>query len=187
MTFSYKYIGLTIGILIYFISFLFFGRKQETYQILLLIGLVTSAIFYLIILCSKGSLITKLLWTVYVLISISLQQFAEPILIDSSYRIYLKQTNNTLADINSILMQKTGAVTVFADTIFIENDILSTEEKLQLRKGREKLGVYQIAKSDNKVYYGLWGFLDVRLGITFLSNPTISNNQYRHITGNWYR
>lgn len=187
LTFSYKHIGLLIGFLLFFISFLFFGRQQGTYQILLLIGFATSLIFSLIILFNKGQLITKAFWTGFVVIFIMIQKLAEPIMIDYSYRIYIKQNRNTLEDINSILMQKNGEVIVLADTVLIKNDILSNNEKLKLRKGREKLGVYQITKSGNRVYYGLWGFLDVRLGITFKPTPNISDKQFRHLTDNWYR
>ena len=106
MTLPFKHIGLLIGVVLTFVSFLFFGRQQGTYQVLLICGLVTTLIFYLTILFGKGHLKTKIFWTVVV--------------------------------------------------------------------------VYIISKSDKGIYYGLWGFLDVRLGITYWTGIVKPDNKYQH-------
>lgn len=185
MKFSFKHIGLLIGIVLIFISFLFFGRQQGTYQILLIIGLATSFIFYLTTLFGKNYLTTKIFWTVVVIFCAIIQQLTEPFLIDTSYRIYISQNKNVLTDINKILINKQGDITILNDSIS-KGDQLTTLESDKLREGRKKLGVYLISKSDNRIYYGLWGFLDVRLGITYLTDKIKPDNKYRHLTGNWF-
>ena len=184
MTLFFKHIGLVLGVLLIFVSFLFFGRQQSTYQVLVICGLVVAIIFYLIILFGKDHLKSKIYWTVVVVLCAICQQVTEPFLIDTSYRVYIWDNENELTEINNILSHKQG-------DIFILNDSISTGEhftKLErdkLREGRKNLGVYMISKSGDKIYYGLWGFLDVRLGITyFIDKPELGAN-YRHLTGNW--
>jgi len=186
MTFSFKHVGLLIGLISVIVSFTFFGRQQDLYDIFLTGGLLISLIFFLIIFFGKGTSKSKLIWTVIVVLFIVLQRLTEPILIDSSYRIYIRQNENILADINNILLHKTGDITILNDSITHKYDQLTTYESRELIKGQKKLGTYLISKSDKGIYYGLWGFLDVRLGIIFLTDNTKSENNYRHLTGNWF-
>jgi hypothetical protein len=185
MTFSLKHIGLLIGIILTFISFLFFGRLQGTYQILLICGLLTALIFYLTILFGRSHFKTKIFWTVFIVICYIIKQFTEPFLIDTSYRFYISQNKKILTEINTILTNKKGDITILGDSIY-KGSQLTTLENAKLLEGRRKLGVYFISKSNSGIYYELWGFLDIRLGITFLSDKTKPDNNYRHITGNWY-
>lgn len=187
MTLSFKHTGLLLGIVLVFVSFLFYGRQQDTYLILNIVGLATALILYLTVLFGKGRLKTKLFWAVIIIFSVIVQQLTEPIIIDSSYRIYIAQNKSTLIEINNILLQKRGDIIASADTVIAKSDSFTTDEALRLQTGRKKLGVYQISKFDEGIYYGLWGFLDVRLGITFLLSQSKSGNQYRHLTGNWFR
>jgi hypothetical protein len=185
MTLSFKHIGLLIGIAFVFLSFLFFGRQQGIYQILLFGGLVTALIFYLTILFRKGQLKTKIFWTLVVILCIVVQQLTEPLFIDTSYRIYISQNKNVLTEINNILIDKRADITILNDSI-TKSDQLTTFESNKLREGRKKLGVYIISKSNSGIYYGLWGFLDVRLGITYWTEKNEPDNKYRHLTGNWF-
>ena len=185
MTLSFKHIGLLIGVALTFVSFLFFGRQQDTYQILLICGLVTALVFYLTILFGKGQLNTKIFWTGVVVLCAVVQQFTAPFLIDTSYRFYISQNKNVLTEINNILINKQGDITILNDSIS-KDDQLTVLESDKFREGRKKLGVSIISKSDNGIYYGLWGFLDVRLGITYLTDKIKADNNYRHLTGNWF-
>lgn len=90
-----------------------------------------------------------------------------------------------LTEINNILINKQGDITILNDSIS-KDDQLTVLESDKLREGRKKLGVSIISKSDNGIYYGLWGFLDVRLGITYLTDKIKADNNYRHLTGNWF-
>src|SRR5436853_6616984 len=103
MTVSFKHILLLIGVALVIFSFLFFGRQQDTYQVLLISGIVIATVPYLLILFGKVTLRAKLLWTAVVILCIVIQQLTEPVLINTSYRIFIKQNETTLADINKIL------------------------------------------------------------------------------------
>jgi hypothetical protein len=186
MTFSLKHIGLIVGIALVFVSFFFFGRRQDTYQILLLCGFVTASVSYLTILFGKERIKIRILWTAIVILIGIVQQLTESVIIDSSYRLYINQNKETLTDVSNILTKKNGDIFIFKGHVNVKGDSLTNDELAKLQEAREKLGVYLISKFDTGVYYGLWGFLDVRLGITYLPNKSQSDEQYRHITGNWF-
>ena len=185
MKLSFKHIGLLIGVILTSVSFLFFGRQQGTYQILNIGGLVTALIFYLTILFGKSHFKIKIFWTLVVVLCAAVQQLTEPFLIDTSYRLYISQNKNVLTEINNILINKQGDITILNDSIS-KGDLLTTLESDKIRDGRKKLDVYIISKSDSGIYYGLWGFLDVRLGVTYLTDKVKQDNNYRHLTGNWF-
>lgn len=163
MTLSFKHIGLIVGIVSVFLSFLFFGRQQDTYQILLIGGLATALVFYLTILFGKGHLKTKIFWTAVIVCCAVLQQLTESILIDTSYRYYISKNENTLKEINSILLYKKGDITILNDNVSAKSDTLTFDEEAKLKKGRKQLGVYMISKFDTGIYYGLWGFCKLPL------------------------
>jgi len=186
MTLSFKHIGLLVGITSIFLSFLFAGRQQGTYQILLLGGLATAFVFYLAILFGTDRLKSKLIWSALIVACAVLQWLAEPILVDTSYRYYISQNQSTLSELNDMLQHKQGEVLMLNDSVTAKSDTLTSGEKEKLRRGRKDLGVYIILKTDEGIYYGLWGFLDVRLGITYLPTPEPKSDRYRHLTGNWF-
>ena len=186
MRFSYKHIGLILGILLVVLSFLFFGRLQDTYFWLLVAGLVIALVSYLLIIFGRESTKSKLLWSVVVVLSAVMQQLTEPVIIATSYRFYINQHKDQLAEVNNILERAIGEVYVLKDTIIHPNDEFTLNQMEKLRKAREKLGAYLILKTDNRVYYCLWGFIDVKLGITYWSEKSHPDSRYRNITGNWF-
>ena len=187
MTRYLKQIGLLSGIALVFVSFLFFGRQQGTYQILIISGLVIALVFSLSILLHKRDWKAKVACLAIVVFSALLLHLTEPFIIDQSYCIFIKENGDVLKGIDSLLMQKQGDISVSYDTVISKGEQLNAEEIRKLKEGREKLGVYLIARQDKGIYYGLWGFLDVRLGITYLPGADESNKEYRHLTGNWFR
>lgn len=186
MTGKFKYIGLTLGLFSTIISFLFFGRQQGTYQILLLFGLFGSLIFYLTILFGKDTTKSKIIWTLVLFFAVTIQRLTEPILIKNSYLIYLKSNNKELAAVNNILKDKPGDISILNDEISDNKNLLTPAEKDSLVKLRQELNVYMISKSDNGIYYGLFGFLDVRIGITYWTKSEIPNENYTQLKDKWY-
>ena len=187
MMFSFKHAGLLIGTVSFFCSFLFAGRQQETYFVLLLAGLAMASISYVTILFGKESQKTKLAWTAGVICCAALHTLIEPFLVDTSYRFFISKNRPTLTELNEILRHKSGKITIFNDTILVKSDALTSREKEKLIAGKQALGVYTIFKSQKGIYYGLWGFLDVRCGITYLENKEPPGGSYKHLEGNWYR
>ncbi len=180
-----KHYGLIIGIFLVVFSFLFFGRAQNLYQLLLIVGLLIGLIFSLTILFSKESIKSKIFWTIVIIFSVILQRLSEPILIKSSYLIYLTTHKSELREVNQILSTKLGEISVLNDSVIDKSNILTTVEKEKLSRLRQNLNVYMISKSDNTIYYGFWGFLDVRLGITYLID-TKPNTILKPLKDNWY-
>lgn len=185
MQLSPRHIGLIIGIFSVLSSLLFFGRRQDLFQLISLLGVLTAGSCFIWIIFGKEPLRSKLFWVGVVLIAITIDIFAEPYLIDTSYRIFLAKHKEVLSDVNKILNASKGDVCVMNDTVRSAKGI-DHENKRQLLKAQKQLGVYVISKSDSVVYYGLWVFLDVRLDITYLTSGTIRPGQYRHLTGHWY-
>ena len=187
MRISVRHIGLIVGIFSVLISLLFFGRRQDIFQLLSLLGTFTAIICFIWIIFGNGLVRSKLLWVGVVLLAIAIDVIAEPYLIDASYRIYLARHKEVLSDVNKILNSSKGDIWVMNDTVSVSNgEGISQENRQQLLEAQKQLGVYMITKSDSTIYYGLWGFLDVRLGITYLTSQTMRPDQYRHLTGGWY-
>jgi len=186
MTGKIKRIGLTLGLFSTIISFLFFGRDQGTYQILLLSGLFVSLIFYLTILFGNETTKLKIIWTLVIVLAGAIQWLTEPILIKSSYLIYLNSNDKELATVNNILKDKPGEISILNDDIIDKTNLLSQSEKDSLIKLLQDLNVYMITKTEDGIYYGLWGFLDVRLGITYWTNSEMPNENYRQLKDKWY-
>jgi hypothetical protein len=186
MTGKIKRIGLTLGLFSTIISFLFFGRDQGTYQLLLLSGLLISLIFYLTILFGKETSKSKIIWTLFIVLAVTIQWLTEPILIKSSYLIYLNGNEKELKAVINLLKDKSDDIIILNDNINDKMNLLSQAEKDSLVKLRQGLNVYMISKTENGIYYGLWGFLDVRLGITYWTKSEVPNENYRHLKDKWY-
>jgi hypothetical protein len=182
-----KYIGSITGILAVLLSFLFFGRRQEVYLLLLNSGIIISLICFLWILFGSGTIKAKMAWTGIFALGIILNWLTESYFIYASYRIYLAHHKNELAKVNEILKNKPGEIWILRDSISEKSgSTLSSAEKQALLQEKEKLGVYLILKSDSTIYYGLWGFLDVRLGLTYSLSDRLPNSQYHRLDGNWF-
>lgn len=186
MTGKIKRIGLVIGLISTIISYLFFGRDQGTYQILLLSGLFVSLIFYLTILFGKETSKSKIIWTLLIILAGTIQWLTQPVLIKTSYLIYLNNNDKELTTVNNILKDKSCDISILNDDIIDKMNLLSQSEKESLVKLRKELNVYMITKTEKGIYYGLWGVLDVRLGITYWTKSEVPNESYRQLKGNWY-
>ena len=127
------------------------------------------------------------MWVAIVVFFALIQQLTEPFLIDHSYRIFIRENSDILKEIDNILMKSQGDISISGDSVFCKGEQFSANEIRTLKEGKERLGVYQIYKFDKGIYYGLWGFLKVRLGITYLPGGGEPTKQYRHLTENWFR
>lgn len=187
MQVSLRHIGLIAGILSVLTSFLFFGRQQGTYQVMLLAGIFVSFLCFLWIIFGRGTAKSKLLWTGVVFLGVALNWLTESYFRDTSYRIYISQFERELSETNDILKSKPGEIWIIRDSITAKDGAqLTSLEKQRLLQTRSKLGTYTILKKDSTIYYGLWGFLDVRLGVTFAISGRQPGDQYQHLTGNWF-
>src|SRR4051794_29267949 len=100
MQISVRHIGLIVRILAILTSFLFFGRREETYQLMLLAGLLISGVCFLWIFFGRGTVKSKLLWAGIVAICVVLKWLTETYFIETSYRIYLNQFREELSEMN---------------------------------------------------------------------------------------
>ena len=157
------------------------------YLLIGLLGTLTASICVIWKLFSKGGVRSKLMWVGVVLLTIAVDVAVAPYLIDTSYRIYLAGHKDVLSEANKIFIASKGDVWVMNDSVRLNNSVgMSKENRQKLLGAQKQLGVYMIYKSDSTIHYGLWGFLDVRLGITYFMNPTAPSERYRHLTGSWY-
>jgi hypothetical protein len=187
MTKRIKYIGLILGISLTISSFLFFARQQGTYNLMLLGGLLVSLVAYLAILFGKTSGKSKLIWSVVVVVAIAVQWLTQPILTKCSFLIYLNSNEKTLQAVNRILEHKQGYIAVVNGQINDRTGCLTPSEKDSLFTLRQLLDVYSISKTEDGVYYGLFGFLDVRIGIIYWIKSEMPDESYLPLKGNWYR
>lgn len=178
--------GLLLGIISAVASFLFWATDHDTYLLLITGGLLLSFVCFLVVLFQRGTVKSKLFWTAVVIIAIPVQRLSEPVLIRASYLIFLARHGQELAAVNALLQDKRGSVSVMGHGVYDKDSLLNSGEKDQLRVLRKQLGVYLIGRSDKGVHYGLWGFLDIRLGLTWWTSKQVPDAGNRHLTGNWY-
>ncbi len=181
-----KYIGLALGLFSTTISFLFFGRQHETFQMLLFCGLFLCLISYLTILFSKETIKSKIVFTLFVVLAATIQWLTEPLFIKSSYLIYINRNEDKLLVVNNMLEDKSADIYILNDTISDKSNLLTQAEKDSLVKFRQELNVYMIAKTDHGIYYGLWGFLDLRIGLTYWTNAGNPKDGKTKLKDNWY-
>lgn len=186
MSLKIKHIGLIISLLATIVSFLFHGHQHNVYLLLLMCGILASSIFFIIIILGKGSIKYKLFWTAVIVFSIIIQWLTEPLFVKYSYLFFLHRNRNDLTTANNILSKKTGIIFIIDNEVTDQDSVLTLLERKSLIKLREKLHVYMISKSDNGIHYGLWGFLDVRLGITYWTMTEKPLSKYQHLEGKWY-
>ncbi len=154
---------------------------------MLLGGILVSFLCFLWIVFGSETAKSKLLWTGVVFLGVALNWLTESYFRDTSYRIYISQFEQELGETNDILKTKPGEIWIMGDSITQrEGTNLSPHEKQRLLQARNKLGTYMILKKGSTNYYGLWGFLDVRLGVTFAISGREPGHKYKHLTGNWF-
>ena len=156
-------------------------------MIMLLGGLVTSAVFYFSILFSKEPIKSKVTWTIIVLFAVVIQINTEQFLIKTSYLIFLKTNKAQLESINQILANKPGGIVIVRDKVMKSSGQWNQSEIDELIDRKRKIGAYMLEKTEGGVYYGLYGMLDVRLGVTYWTSNSNKPDNSRHLEGLWYR
>lgn len=186
MTFSIRHIALLIGILTIILSFLWFGRDTDTYQIIIIAGLVIASISFLVILFKKDSFKSKLLWTLVVIASIGLQWMTESFLVKHSYRYFIKQHENTLNSVTGLIQTTKSNLFLSPSSELWTRNGFTTQQANEINEGLEKTGISFIDKDSSKIFYMTWGRLDVSHGIYYFFPGHVPDKRYRHIFGNWY-
>jgi hypothetical protein len=185
MTFSLRHISLLIGILTTILSFLWFGRDTKTYDILLLVGLATAGISYLIVLFRKDTFKSKLLWTLVVIAAVGMQWITEPLFIKLSYRYFIKLHENNLNSATALIRTKKNDLFLLVSELRTE-DGFKQQEVNQIRDEFKNTGIHLIVKDSLKIFYRTWGMLDISHGIYYFYPGNKPHERYKQIFGNWY-
>ncbi|AHM59119.1 hypothetical protein D770_04260 [Flammeovirgaceae bacterium 311] len=178
--------GLIIGIVLIFLSFLFFARAPFTYTGILVGGLLVSGIFYLSILFGKRTVVNKSAWTLICIGAYLILTFVEPLIIKSSYLIYLHSNQTDLEEINSLVSRDSAEVWIGREEIIDKQNKLSSQNQKRLLELRQKVGAYSIVASKEGVYYGLDGFLDVRHGVLYSTINSDNRKGLKPLKDSWY-
>ena len=187
MTFSLRHIILLVGIVTIYTSFLFFGRDTDTYDILIITGLIISTISFLVVVFKKDILKSKMIWTIIIVGCIGLQRLTEPMFIKISYGIFLKINDSKLTKLNSIMLTKNNG-----DILFIPNSdkavlVKFTDQEIneiqQLLLGTK---ISLVEKDSQRVFYRTFGMLDVSHGVYYFYGKDKPSKRFKLISGNWY-
>ena len=178
--------GLIIGIVLIFLSFLFFARAPFTYTGLLVGGLLVSGVFYLSILFSKRTVINKSAWSIICVGAYLILTFVEPLIIKSSYLIFLHSNQADLDEINNLVWRGSAEVWIGREEIIDKQNLLSSQNQKRLLELRQKIGAYSIVASKEGVYYGLDGFLDVRHGVLYSTIDSENRKGLKPLKDSWY-
>ena len=187
MTFSLRHIILLIGTLIVITSFLFFGRDTETYDILLILGLVITTISLLVVVFKKDTTRNKIIWTVILIGCVGVQRLTEPLLIKLSYIIFVKSNDSRLDRLNNIVLAKKNG-----DLLFIPNSdkaVLTKFTDYEITEIQQLLSgtnISLILKDDQRVFYRTFGMIDISHGVYYFYGKDKPSTRFKHILGNWY-
>jgi len=186
MTFSLRHKILLTGIFLVIISFLWFGRGTDTYNILFLTGLIISFFSFLTILIKSDTRRSKLLWTVIIVVAIGFQWLTEPLLIKLSYRLFINRHEQELQSVTNLILKKKSAVFILLSSEFKTGNGYTKEEADFIKEQLKKTNIHFISKDSLVIFYRTWGMLDVSHGIYYSYTDKQPNNRYKKIIGNWY-
>lgn len=184
MSFSTRHVALLLGIALATFSFLFFGRRESVYSFLLLSGILITAVSLFIILI-KDTTKEKLLWIGVLAVSITIQRLAEPWFIKQSFKILIDRNKILFAEVNNIFMSKPGEVFYLVNSANNAKQF-SNEELRGINELLHQTEVYMIAKNNYRIYYGTYGMLDVRVGISYFYSDSIPGERFKWIEDRWY-
>lgn len=186
MTFSLRHKILLAGISLVIISFLWFGRGTDTYNILLLTGLILSFFSFLTILIKSDTRRSKFLWTVIIVVAIGFQWLTEPLLIKLSYRLFIIRHEQELQSVTNLILKKKSDVFILLSSEFKTGNGYTKEEADFIKEQLKKTNIHFISKDSLVIFYRTWGMLDVSHGIYYSYTDKQPNNRYKKIIGNWY-
>ena len=186
MTFSLRHICLLTGMFAVIVSFLWFGRNTNSYDIIFLAGFLISCLSFLVILFKPDTLKSKLLWTLVVVLAMGLQWLTEPLLIRTSYSIFINKHDKDLASATSLIASKKSDLSISPSSELWTEKGFTEEEGKQIRGSLKNTGVRFVSKDSIKIFYMTWGMLDVSHGIYYFYSDIKPDNRYRRIFGNWY-
>lgn len=167
------------------ISFIFFGLSTKMYNALLLLGITISFFSFCAILFQKTSLKSKLLWTGIVVAGMGIQWLSEPILINLSYIILIKQNQSVFSKVNDVLIsKKTDASWVSDSSLWKRNNITQNEGR-QIQYLLNKTRIIRVQKDSSRIYYMTFSRIDIAHGISYYYQNEKPKNR-RHLIGNWY-
>lgn len=184
MVFRIKHISLVIGMLTVIFSFLFFGRNTPLYDNLLIAGLLIAVISYAAIILGKGSAKIKLLWTLIVIAGIGIQWVSQDVLVRASFLIYYKKNEKTLEQLNSIFLADSKEKSWSPNPALWSHNGIDDSTGRLIQGLAQKAKVLDIWKDDMRVYYRLWGMLDISHGVAYYY--TNYKPEMRPLKGNWY-
>ena len=185
MTFSLRHFTLLIGIIFAILSFLWFGRDTNTYDLTILSGLVIALISFLIILF-KDAIRSKLLWTLVVVATVGIQWLIEPLFIKLSYRHFIKQHETGLNSLTELIQTKKSNLFLSPASELLTRNGFTQQEAEQIRGELKDIGISLIDKDSSKIFYRTWGMLDISHGIYYFFSDYKPDERYTHIFGNWY-
>jgi hypothetical protein len=181
---SLRHILLLTGMASTILSFLFYGRNMTTYDILLLVGIVLSLISFVAVIIKDDSK-RKILWILIVIIGIAIQHLTEQWLIKQSFKIFVSRNEQILNAVNKIFISKPPGLAVLANSLD-KSKFFSLDEKRDINKLFNNTSVYIVSSDSLSVYYGTFGFLDVRIGVRYFYTYNVPHKSLHHIFDKWY-
>jgi hypothetical protein len=178
---------LVFGYVALYASFLFSAKNLNTAILMFLGGTVVVIAGLIVIIVGKTRVITKSIWIVSLVIAVAFGNLAIPALKKSSYLIYLYSNEEQLTEINEILVNHPGDFYMHTDKITTDSMQLTEKETQRLIELGREVDSYMIWKSESEVYYGLFGFMGTRTGITYciVSDCPIMPYSPMELTENW--
>lgn len=179
-------LSLLLGMAAVIGSFYFFGRATETYDKILLMGLIVAVLSYLVILVRRGSVRYKLIWTGVVVAGIAIQQASAGTLIHLSYSHFVKTNQTALLKVCAIMQAKPGYSIWSEDSASWKRNGISIAEGNEIEALVKDANISNIIKDSSRIFFRTFGMLDVSHGVFYYFSPPPAYIPLKSISGNWY-
>jgi hypothetical protein len=177
--------ALISGIVLIFLSILFYVAIPVVYKWMAGLGLVISSISFLLVLFGNYPTQVKRNWILIVIASVVIQWFSEPVFIQFSYRLYIAQNEEVLSAINQLFIPKTtGAQWKPGLRIWKGNDV-SVEDSIKLSGLFVGTRIVSIRKEQHKIIYNIANWKWNTFSMSYLTKKIEETNRSQ-IVDNWY-
>lgn len=177
---------LAAGLMLILAGDYYFGRRMDLRDRLIWTGLAVMLASLVWMLVARTTAKEKYLWLILLVVGFLAVDWLSPMVSSLSLRRYIAQHRTQLEETNRILTRNPGEVALIDIRITGDSTNLNPEDRARLEDLQRSLGAEMIYEHEGKVRYELWGFLDDRIGLTYVEGATPAGEGLRRLEDRWY-
>lgn len=176
------------GIVLFVFSDLFNFVYHQTSRFALIFGYGFSIVGFIGLMVSNYQLKIKVLWIIFVIMEISVLIYITPELLKYSHVVYIEVNSEELNNLNEILSDKKGEISIEPKSNEIVAQSLNQQELNNIIELMYNINCYAIWKSnrENTIYYILVEYKRPLIGIAYSCDGKTPDFMNRHLKDNWF-